>query len=80
MMRTVVVLLLCAGAAWGATLEGVRFPDSYPVEGQTLTLNGLGLRTLTILRVRVYVAGLYVARRTGDVREIVGSNSGTGRR
>jgi hypothetical protein len=73
MMRIVVVLLLCAGAARGATLEGARFPDSYPVEGQTLTLNGLGLRTLTVLRVRVYVAGLYVARRTGDAREIVGS-------
>jgi len=38
-----------------------------------LVLNGLGLRTLTILRVRVYVAGLYVARRSGDARQIVAS-------
>jgi len=69
------LLLLGVGSARAASLEGVTFPDTYPVDGQVLHLNGLGLRTLTILRVRAYVAGLYVARPTHDEEQIVDSAS-----
>ena len=48
------ISLLAARGASAATLEGVTFPDTYPVEGQQLVLNGLGLRTLTFLNVRIY--------------------------
>ena len=68
-------LLLWCGCAQAATLAGVTLPDSYPVEGQTLTLNGMGLRTLTILNVRVYVAGLYVAQRSRDAEQILASST-----
>jgi hypothetical protein len=73
MLRLLVVLLFWAGSAAAASLAGASFPDTYPVEGQSLALNGLGLRTVTLLRVRVYVAGLYVARRSGDAGQIVGA-------
>ena len=41
-----------------ATLEGQRFDDSTQLAGQTLQLNGLGVRAVFILK--GYVAGLYL--------------------
>jgi hypothetical protein len=39
---------------------GVTMPDSVTLNGETLVLNGLGLRLATFVKVKVYVAGLYV--------------------
>ena len=75
MVRILLGLLLCLGPASAATLEGATLPDSYRLGGQVLSLNGLGLRTLTIFHVHVYVAGLYVARRSHDAQEILASSS-----
>ncbi len=71
MIRVLIALLLSCCCARAATLEGVTFPDTYAVEGKTLVLNGMGLRTLTILNVRVYVAGLYLAQRSHDPQQIL---------
>ena len=71
MGRILVLLVFWCGLAQAATVDGVTFPDSYPVEGQSLVLNGLGVRTLTVLSVRVYAAGLYVAQRSHDARQII---------
>ena len=64
-----------AGGASAATLAGVTLPDSYPVEGRTLKLNGIGLRTLSFvgIGVRIYVAGLYVSEPSHDARAILAS-------
>ncbi len=53
-----------------ATLAGVTLPDTFPYGGQTLRLNGLALRTLTILNVRVYVIGLYLPQPAHDARAV----------
>ena len=73
LLAALLAVPLWAGLARSATLEGVTLPDTYPVEGQTLVLNGIGLRTLTILNVRVYVAGLYLAQRSRDAQQILAS-------
>jgi hypothetical protein len=62
---------LAAHPAAAATLEGIAFPDSYPIDGHTLVLNGLGLRTLTIFNIKVYVAGLYVQHPSHSAQEIL---------
>jgi hypothetical protein len=54
-------------------LAGVTLPDSYTVDGQRLVLNGMGLRTLTIFNVKVYVAGLYLPRQSHDAQQILAS-------
>ena len=59
--------------AQAATLAGVTLPDTYPVEGRTLALNGIGLRTLTVFEVKIYVAGLYLARPSHDAQAILAS-------
>ena len=75
--RLLAVLLLAAPfsatPASAATLAGVSLPDTYPVAGQTLVLNGIGLRSLTIFNVHVYVAGLYLARQSHNPAEILAS-------
>jgi hypothetical protein len=54
-------------------LDGVTLPDQVTVEGRTLALNGMGLRQATILRVHVYVAGLYLEARSPDASQIIAS-------
>ena len=59
---------------WAATTGGSTLPDTYPVAGgKQLVLNGLGIRTVTIFNVKVYVAGLYLAQRSTDARAILAS-------
>ncbi|HUN72816.1 MAG TPA: chalcone isomerase family protein [Steroidobacteraceae bacterium] len=53
--------------------DGVSFPEHIHAGGQTLTLNGLGLRKATFLRIKVYVGALYVAHPTADASAILGS-------
>ncbi|HXU11004.1 MAG TPA: chalcone isomerase family protein [Candidatus Binatia bacterium] len=50
---------------------GVTLPDQATVEGRTLALNGMGLRKATWLRVKVYVAGLYLEEKSTDADAIL---------
>ena len=77
MKRRLALLALCglvlAGPGRAASISGLSLPDTYPLAGQALVLNGLGIRTLTIFKVKVYLAGLYVAQRSRDARAILAS-------
>jgi Chalcone isomerase-like len=71
-------LLLClcmvfGGAAAARECDGVSFPEHIQANGQSLTLNGLGLRKATIFGIKVYVAALYVAHPTSDAAAILDS-------
>jgi hypothetical protein len=67
----VLLSLWLVSPASAATIAGVSFPDRYPVDGQTLVLNGVGLRTLTIFHVKIYVAGLYLPEPSTDAQHIL---------
>lgn len=69
------IAALGAGVAQGKECKSVAFPEQAQVDGSALTLNGLGLRQATLLRVNVYVAALYVAKTASDPKAILGSNS-----
>ena len=73
LFRIALVLTALAAPAGAATLAGATLPDSYPVEGQSLVLNGIGLRTLTVLNIRAYVAGLYVTQKSSSGPAILAS-------
>ena len=72
-------LLLALAPSWiaatasAASLDGVTFPDTYVVDGRTLKLNGMGVRTFTIFHIRIYVAALYLARPNHDAADILRS-------
>lgn len=50
--------------AQSVELEGVKFEPTAQVGGQTLQLNGAGIRTRVFFK--VYVAGLYVPQKSND--------------
>jgi hypothetical protein len=66
--------LCAAGSAWGAQCLGVQFPEHLQLQGTSLSLNGLGVRKATFLKINVYVAALYVPRRTPDAHAIIDSD------
>lgn len=68
-------LLSLAVPARAASISGLSLPDSYPVAGQSLVLNGLGIRYVTILSIRAYVAGLYLQQRSNDASAILASKT-----
>ena len=77
LLRKLLPILACcwfAATAAAASLGGMTLPDTYKVGGQTLVLNGIGIRTLTIFNVRAYVAGLYLPQRSHDGPQILASN------
>jgi hypothetical protein len=70
----IALVVLTSSAATAAELDGVTLPDVQEAAGTRLVLNGLALRTYSFLRVRIYVAGLYLERRTTDADAILNSN------
>jgi Chalcone isomerase-like len=72
-LAAVLVAGLAAPAAAGEK-AGIKMPDKMEVAGKTVTLNGLGLREATILKIDVYVAGLYLETVSSDPAWIVQSN------
>jgi hypothetical protein len=70
-------MLIALGAGGAAAKEclGVNFPDQTQADGSTLTLNGLGVRKATLLKINVYVAALYVANPSSDPNAILGSKT-----
>ncbi len=71
MKRVLIVGMMIgiAGAAWGGELAGVTMPDTAEVGGETLQLNGMGLRKKAVIK--VYVAGLYLPEETSDAEAIL---------
>jgi hypothetical protein len=81
MRRSLSALLVSAIMAFsvstvsGKECHGITFPERTQVQATSLTLNGLGLRQATLLRINVYVAALYLANRSTDASAILGSNT-----
>jgi Chalcone isomerase-like len=75
MRSTVVVggllLMVALAAAQAKTCKGVDFPEHLQVAGSDLTLNGLGMRKATFLKVNVYVGALYVTRPSRDPQPLI---------
>lgn len=69
-----VALALAAVPAAAMELTGVTLPDTTTVNDSTLKLNGMGVRTKTMLKVKVYVAGLYLATPSHDAAAIIAAD------
>jgi hypothetical protein len=52
-------------------VEGVRFEPTMNIADQDLVLNGIGVRRATFLKVRVYVGGLYLERKSSTPSEFL---------
>ena len=66
-------LVLLAATAVAGEKGGVTMPETMTVEGKSLVLNGMGIREATIFNVKVYVAGLYVEKKSQAADELIRS-------
>lgn len=71
----IVLALPLAMTARAAEMAGVVMPHTRTVNGIKLILNGIGLRTYSILGIHIYVAGLYLERPNHDAQSILASPS-----
>ena len=58
-----------------AELAGVTLPETVTLVGQPRVLNGVGLRLATFFKVKVYVAGLYVAQKSQEASVLLADTS-----
>src|SRR3954454_2176344 len=65
--------LIPVSAAQAEDLDGVAMPEARVADGAPVRLNGIGLRTFSILGIRIYVAGLYLERRSDNPDAILHS-------
>jgi hypothetical protein len=70
-----VFMALGTGGAAAKECLGVNFPEQTQTDGTTLTLNGLGVRKATLMKINVYVAALYVTKPSSDPNAILGSKT-----
>lgn len=61
--------LLITGTAGAAEFEGVVLPDNYDLAGQTLQLNGQGMRKKFFFS--IYVGALYTPKRVTTAAEVM---------
>jgi hypothetical protein len=76
--RFLPALILCAGVliaprAQATMVGGVPIADTYQIDGHTLVLNGAALRTLTVLKVNIYIVALYLPQKMHDAAAILAS-------
>jgi hypothetical protein len=69
------VTVLGAAPIAAAECDDVTFAEQTSVGASTLKLNGLGLRLATMLKVKVYVAALYVQDPTRDPKAILDAST-----
>src|SRR5882724_7961754 len=62
-------------AAQDRTCRDISFPGHVQVNGNDLSLNGLGVRKATFLKVNVYVAALYVVQPLRDPKPLIESDT-----
>jgi hypothetical protein len=72
-MMLVTMLALGMPASAGKK-AGVTMPDTTMVANRQVVLNGMGLREATILKIDVYVAGLYVEHPSSNPATLIGSD------
>jgi len=65
--------LLLALPAGAGTLAGVTMPDKADVNGQSLVLNGMGLRSKFFIK--VYVGGLYLTQKEKAAAKILSADA-----
>jgi Chalcone isomerase-like len=72
-MALVLLTVTATAIAVAGERGGVTMPDTQTVEGKNLVLNGMGIREATVFNVKVYVAGLYVEKKSQAPEELIRS-------
>ncbi|MFC1524129.1 chalcone isomerase family protein [Thermodesulfobacteriota bacterium] len=66
------LLLITVPVAHALEIGGISMPGSLPAEGETLILNGAGIRTKFFLK--LYVGGLYLQQKQSNPEQIIAAD------
>lgn len=69
LILSLLMLLIAATAGMAAEVAGVKLDDAVTVNGQSLKLNGSGIRKK--LFIKVYIGSLYSAKKLGSAAEVL---------
>ena len=79
-MRALRVLAILSFGAFGTALpvaaveiDGLQLPDSFQIEDKVLRLNGYGTRHYSLLKIKVYSAALYTAKKINSPAALLDS-------
>jgi hypothetical protein len=72
-LSAALLALAVAAPAQARKVAGIDFPDTIDVGGQTLHLNGAGVRKKFVFQ--VYAGGLYLAERSSDPEAILAADA-----
>ena len=72
LLAVIIGSILLTTPAFGAELAGINMPETITVEGDSLGLQGMGLRKKLFFK--VYVAGLYLENPTSDAGNVISSD------
>ena len=70
----ILALSLAPHTLFAGELAGVTMDDTIRIGEKNVTLTGMGIRTKTFLKVKVYVAGLYMENPSKNTGDIIGSD------
>ncbi len=70
----IVLALAMVPAVEAVEVAGVSLPETLKAGETELVLNGAGVRTKTIFKIKAYAAGLYLPRKSTDAVEIVNAD------
>ncbi|QLI80065.1 chalcone isomerase family protein [Chitinibacter fontanus] len=73
LIAMLVAVLQLGSVGYAAEVEGVKLADQLELAGQTLQLNGAGLRKKMVFD--VYVAALYGVNKTSEAQQILSAKS-----
>lgn len=76
-MKTLIAIIvtLLSLNLFAAELDGIKFDDKVKIENKELTLNGIGIRKATILKIKVYYGALYLEAKTKDPAAFLSTTS-----
>jgi len=73
LLTTLAAMLAWSRPAGAASLQGVTVPEQEMMDGTRLRLNGIGVRSVSVFQIDVYVAGLFLEEPTKDAATILKS-------
>lgn len=68
------IFSLMTFTSFSAELDGIKFDDSVKLENANLTLNGIGIRKATILKLKVYYGAFYLLAKNQNAASVVSSS------
>lgn len=75
MKRILILLVAClCSTTFAGEKSGVEMPDEITIGTKKLVLNGMGNRVFMDFLMKIYVAGLYVEKKSTNAQEILASN------